>query len=126
MPFIHIQSLPFVQPIDVAGILTEIVNDFAAGTGVDLEHVHATWHFIPSGHYVVAGMVGELQPKKTHPVLVDILTPDFNSAESIEKMLRVVAQSLKKHAYVPLDNVFINHRYAQAGRVFDAGDIVRW
>ena len=66
------------------------------------------------------------QPGNSHPVLVDLLSPDFNSPEQIENMLRVVAASIAKRAQVSLNNIFINHRRAHSGMVFDAGEVVRW
>ena len=66
------------------------------------------------------------QPVDSHPFLVDLLAPDFNSGEEVETMLRAVASSLAKHAGTPLKNIFINHREAAPARVFDAGDLVRW
>ncbi len=126
MPFIHVKSLPFDKPFDVGVALEGLTKDFAEGTGIGLEHVTATWEFFPPGHYAVAGKAVKHQPKDSHPVLVDLLAPDFNSEEEVEKMLTTVASSISKRARVPITNIFINHRQAHAGRVFDAGEIVRW
>jgi len=41
-------------------------------------------------------------------------------------MLASAAASVSARAGVPIENVFINHRAAQSGTVFDAGQIVRW
>jgi phenylpyruvate tautomerase PptA (4-oxalocrotonate tautomerase family) len=126
MPFIHIQSLPFEPAIDMAPVVEALTRDFAKGTGVGLAHVTATWAFLPAGHYAVAGKAAAHQPQATHPVLVDLLSPDFDGPEAIETMLKVVAASIARHTGVPPGNIFINHRAAQAGRVFDGGEVVRW
>ncbi len=126
MPFIHIRSLPFETPFDVSAIIEEVTKDFAQGTGVGLEHVTATWAFFLPGHYAVAGKAVPDQPQNTHPILVELLAPDFHSAQDIEKMLTTVAASLSKHVRMPIHNIFVYYRQAHAGMVFDAGEIVRW
>lgn len=126
MPFIHVKSLPFERTIEMPALVRGLTKDFAKGTGIGLEHITATWEFLPSGHYAVAGKTRMHQPGNSHPVLVDLLSPDFNSPEQIENMLRVVAASIAKRAQVPLNNIFINHRRAHSGMVFNAGEVVRW
>lgn len=126
MPFIHVKSLPFATPLDMRAIVEGMTKDFSKGTGVGLEHVSATWEFLLPGHYAVAGQAVAQQPATSHPVLVDLLSPDFNSPAQIEKMLRTVASSISKRANVHDANIFVNHRHAHSGAVFDGGNIVRW
>lgn len=126
MPFIHVKSLPFEPPLDLRPVVEELTKDFAKGTGIRLAHVTATWEFLPRGHYAVGGKTELDQPRASHPVLVDLLAPDLNSPGDVEKMLRVIASSISKRAKIPLRNIFINHREAHAGSVFDSGEIVRW
>jgi phenylpyruvate tautomerase PptA (4-oxalocrotonate tautomerase family) len=126
MPFIHIRSLPFDKSFDMATVLEGLTKDFAKGTGIGLEHVTATWEFFAPGHYAVAGKAAQYQPQDSHPVLVDLLAPDFNSAATVEKMLTTVSASISKHTKVAATNIFINHRQAHSGMVFDAGEIVEW
>ncbi len=126
MPFIHVKSLPFKRAIKMPALVEDLTKDFAKGTGIGLEHVTATWELLPPGHYAAAGKTCTEQPAASHPVLVDLLSPDFNSPEQIENMLRVVAASISKRVLVPLNNIFINHRRAHSGAVFDAGEVVRW
>jgi phenylpyruvate tautomerase PptA (4-oxalocrotonate tautomerase family) len=126
MPFIHVKSLPFGRAFDMASVLEGLTHDFAEGTSIGLEHVTATWEFLPPGHYAVAGKAESRQPDNSHPVLVDVLSPDFNPSEKIEKMLRVIASSISARVKIPIDNIFINHRQARSGMVFDAGEIERW
>lgn len=126
MPFIHIRSLPFEPAIDIAPVVEALTRDFAEGTGVPLEHVTATWTFLPPGHYAVAGKAAARQPQASYPVLVELLSPDFDGPEKIGKMLKVVAASIAKRTGVPITNIFIDYRPAHAGSVFDAGKVVRW
>jgi hypothetical protein len=126
MPFIHVKSLPFDTSFDVDTVLEGVTKDFAKATGTGLEHVTATWEFLAPGHYAFAGQAAKHQPQGSHPVLVDLLAPDSNLAGEVEKMLSTVASSISKRAKVAITNIFINHRPAHSGMVFDAGEIVRW
>jgi len=126
MPFIFVKSLPFDGSFDASAVVEAVTMDFAEGTGTAPEHVTVIWELLPKGHYAVAGQAMEHQPQSSHPLLVEILAPDFNSADEIEKMLSTAASSISKRARVPIANIFINHRSAHAGMVFDAGEIVRW
>jgi hypothetical protein len=107
-------------------VVEGLTRDFAEGAGIDLEHVTATWEFLPPGHYAVGGKAQAHQIQTSHPILVDLLSPDFNDAALVEKMLHTVAVSISKRARIPVSNIFISHRYARSGMVFDAGEVVRW
>ncbi|WP_148717384.1 hypothetical protein [Chitinolyticbacter meiyuanensis] len=126
MPFIHIQALPFESAFDVASAIEAFSVDFAEAAGVGLEHITVTWRWLEPGHYAVGGRSAQRQPRGSHPLLVELVTPDFHPPATVEKMLQVLADSLARRTGLPVDNVFIQHRRAKAGRVFDAGQIVRW
>lgn len=126
MPFIHIKSLPPAEPLDTAAVLEGLCADFARDTGIGVEHVAATWERLEPGHYAVGGKAASEQLAVSHPLLVDLLAPDFNAADDVERMLIAIAGSLAARAGVARDNIFINQREARSGRVFDAGEIVRW
>ena len=126
MPIIHIKSLPFEAPIDISTVLEHVGKDFAKDTGVDLNHITTTWHYFPADHYAVAGKSVYYQPLNSHPVLVDLITPDVNSDETVEKMLYSVARSISKWTDIPLNNIFISHGHTRSGMVFDSGEIARW
>lgn len=64
----------------------------------------------------IAGVLSpETQPEARHPIIVDLLTPDFNDAETVRLMLGKVAESIATRLPFPIDNIFINHRQAHAG-----------
>ncbi len=126
MPFIHIRSLPFQRPFKAAPVLAGLSEDFAAATGIALRHVTATWSFFEPGHYAAGGAIAPGQPDNSHPILIDILAPDFSPPDAIENMLTCVADSIAKRARVPRENVFIHYRQAHSGMVFDAGAVVKW
>lgn len=126
MPFIHVKSLPFNEPRDVGAVLEGLTRDFAESTGINLEHVTATWDFLPEGNYAVAGSAAHHQPQASHPVLVELVAPDFNSPEDVEIMFESVASSISKRTKVQKDNIFISYRDVGSGMVFDRGEVVRW
>lgn len=126
MPFIHIKSLPFEEPLDVGATIQGLADDFADQTGISRIHVTVTWEFFDPGHYTTAGKSAHCQPRESHPILVDFLTPDTHSPDTIADMLNILARSISKHAKFAVENIFINHRLAHSGRVFDDGEVVRW
>jgi hypothetical protein len=126
MPFIQIRSLPFAEPKPISDILCRINRDFATRLDVPLEQIHSTWEFFLPGHFAKGDMAPKCQPDSFHSLLVELLTPDFNDSHTCEMMLQILAESLAKHARVPLTKIFIQHRQACSGMVFDAGEIMRW
>ena len=126
MPFIHIKSLPLQQALDMPAVLTSIAADFSQQLSIALNHIHVSWEFYQPGHYVKGDKSPDRQPEANFPLIVDLLTPDFNNAQTIELMLKTIASSIAEHAHFPINNIFINHRQAHAGMVFDDGEIVRW
>ena len=126
MPSIHIKSLPFERPLDIPAVITGISRDFAEENKIPLEHVHVTWEYFEAGHFAKGDSAPEYQPEGLHSVLVDLLTPDFNSMETISTMLQTLARSISDRAQVPSNKIFINHRQAFSGQVFDDGKLVAW
>ena len=126
MPFIHIKSLPHSEPKDMRQILINICHDFSHDTGISLKHIHITCEFYQPGFYANDGVTFNHQPTDTHPIIIDFLTPDFNDIETVQKMLISIANSLSTRAEVAKKNIFINHREARSGLVYDEGEIVKW
>lgn len=126
MPFIHIKSLPFEKPIVVNDVLQGLNRDFSEVTGIPLFHVHSTWEFLTAGHYVKGEQAPVYQPFAHHPLLIDLLTPDFNDEKKIGVMLECVALSLAERTGFNQSNIFINHRQAHSLMVYDDGEIVSW
>lgn len=126
MPFVHVRSLPFEIPIDISTVVEKISRDLAAVTGIGLEHITATWTFFAPGRYAAAGKCVSHQPMDSHPVLVDLLAPDFNPPETVENILKSVAFSICEHTDIPVQNIFINYQQARSGMVFDAGQVMKW
>ncbi len=126
MPLIHIKSLPLEPLLDMRSVLKGITEDFAQDMGIAITHITATWEYFQPGHYAVAGLTAEYQPVASHPVLVDLLVPDFNTEKTIERMLQSVAQAITQRVGLPVSNVFIHCRCAHSSMVFDEDRVVQW
>ncbi len=85
-----------------------------------------TWEYFAAGHFANGDSAPEYQPEGRHSVVVDLLTPDFNSMETIGTMLQTLAQSIARRTQMPLNKIFVNHCQACSGMVFDDGDVVMW
>ncbi len=126
MPFIQIKSLPFAEPKPISEILCRINHDFSLRMDVPLDQVHSSWEFFQPGYFAKGDLVPKCQPDSFHSLLVNLLTAEFNRPEMAEMMLQVLAESLAKHARVPLRRIFIQHHQACSGMIFDDGKIARW
>ena len=126
MPFIHIKSLPFEEQHDIPSAVLTISREFADKTGIVLNHIHTTWEFFQPGHYAKGDRAADYQPKQNYPIIVDLLTPDFNDLDTIAVMLECIADSISRQLDFPRHNIFINHRQAHSAMVFDDGKLVKW
>jgi len=126
MPFIHIKSLPFEEEFDISNTIVNIATDFSNRTGIELRHIHTTWEFYLPGNYAKGDEVAEYQPKEGYPIIVDLLSPDFNELKIITVMLESIADSISEQLDFPKNNIFINHRQAHSAMVFDDGNVVKW
>ena len=126
MPFIHIKSLPLKNSVDVTSVIRRIAMDFSTKVGIDLSHIHTTWEYYQPGHYAKGDKISDIQSATNYPIIVDLLTPDFNNASQIAVMLETIAESISTNCEFTKKNIFINHRQAHSGMVFDDGEIVHW
>ena len=126
MPFIKIKSNPFEKDMGIPSVIQKVGVEFSQITNIDVEHITVTWEYYLNNHYWYAGKTTEYQDGSAHPILVDLLIPDFNSKEKIDVMLNAIATSLSKHLAIDPNEVFINCSLAKSGMVYDRGQIVNW
>jgi hypothetical protein len=114
MPFIHIRSLPLASSSDMSAICSAIAADFAAAARPRPGQVHCTWQML-------AGMATDRQ--RAGPVLVELVTvrPDTDrpQGQHVHQLMTLCAQAVATHGGVPLDNVFVEHRYAGPSHIGD-------
>jgi len=126
MPVMRVTSLPFNPAINIEQVLSQLSQTFSKQFNIDLVHISASWHYFQAGHYVVAGKNAEFQAESSHPLMVELLAPDFTQQQDMESMLEFIANQLSKLTPVHKNNIFIEYRPAKSGWVFDQGKIVSW
>ncbi len=127
MPLITVNALPLNESQKpVSDIIVDISRDFAAATNIDIKHVSITWNTIQSGCYSWGGNIEYEQPADLHPLIIDMLIPDFYKPERVAQLLTILAKITSKHTGVLRNHIFINVRKAMSGCVFDEGQVLRW
>ena len=126
MPVIHIRSLPLAQDTDIARVLEGISKEFAESVAVSVDQVYITWDYLPPGHYAHQGRAAGLQEDKTHPIQVQLTTPDLFTTSRIELMLTKLAEAISRRIHVPVENIFAWHQNVFSGNVFSDGRIEKW
>lgn len=126
MPFIHIKSLPQTVTVDLESVMRQLSSRFARDLDMHEKNVAITWEVLKPDCYLNNGRFVPEQPQESHPVIVDLLVPDFNSEPRIEKMMECIVELLAIALAIPVGNVFVNCRLASSGMVMDNGEIVKW
>lgn len=126
MPFIHIKALPQPGSPDLKSIMRQLSNRFARDMDMHEKNISVTWDILGPEYYLNNGHFAAEQPQDSHPVIVDLLVPDFNSQARIEKMMECIVELLSVALSIPVGNVFVNCRLAMSGMVLDNGEIVKW
>ena len=125
MPILRVTSLPFENQ-DSSAWPTEVCKHFSASTDIPLKHVSTTWQLLPQGHYAHGGNSAHFQPQDSHPVLIEIMLPDFYAIERVEVVILAVVDAVSYVSHMPKDNIFVQVNRARSGAVYDDGRIVRW
>lgn len=126
MPLVRIKSLPFEQEVQISQALQALSQAVADAGNIELHHVMVTWEYLPPSHYVHCGKVADIQAINTHPLLVDLIAPNFNTEEQIASMLELIANTIAEQVPVAKSNIFINYIPAYSDGVYDEGQVVEW
>ena len=126
MPFIQVRALPFETDLDIPGLCAELSLEFSQQTRIPLKHISLVWQNLEPGHYAVAGEISDHQLKGSHPIIVEVLIPDFHDQASQAKMLTALRASIAKHTHVDVKNVFAYCRLAASQSVYEQGEIQSW
>lgn len=125
MPFVHIKSLPVAHSgFEISDALSTISGHLSMATDIPSEFITVTWEYFESGHYL-AGVNHGRYHDSTHPLLINVLIPDFNSDGAIQRVMNAIAESLGLLGF-ERDEIFINLSLARSGMVYDRGEIIRW
>lgn len=126
MPFINIKSLPQPGNPDLKPVMQQLSGRFARDMDIHEKNVTVTWEILAPERYLNNGRFAPEQTQDSHPVIVELLVPDFNSQPRIEKMMECIVELLSVALSIPVGNVFVNCRTAMSGMVLDKGEIVKW
>lgn len=126
MPFIHIKCLPQPGNFDLQSVMKQLSNRFAREMDLHEKSITVIWEVLKPDCYLNNGQLAPEQPQDSHPVIVDLLVPDFNSQPRIEKMMECIVEVLAVTLAIPIGNVFVNCRLALSGMIMDNGEIVKW
>jgi hypothetical protein len=126
MPFIHIKSLPLKKHLEINTILEQLSQRFSRECDIPLQEVSASWEYFLPGQYAHAGITCPWQPDKSHPLLVELLTPDNYPEKTLRKMFECIANIISESIGVRYDNIFMYQNSVYSGRVFDGGKVVNW
>lgn len=126
MPLIHIKSLSFETEKDIANILKDISSEFSDHMEISEKQVIVTWDTFKENHYSYQGKIAACNEQSDHPILVDLIAPDFNSRERIQEMMFTVSKGISKYANISESRIFIVYRSANSGFVLDEGNVVEW
>jgi hypothetical protein len=66
----------------------------------------------------------ELQPRDTHPPLVQVIAFEGRDQELIGRVLTTVAETLVRELGLGEGNVFATYEEAQSGRIYSGGRIL--
>lgn len=125
MPFVHIKSLPVAKSgFDISDALSTVSSHLSLATDIPTEFITVTWEYFDNGHYLVGENYGHWHDTG-HPLLINILIPDFNSKSAIKRVMSSVTEALGLLGFEK-EEVFINLNLARSGMVFDRGEIVEW
>jgi phenylpyruvate tautomerase PptA (4-oxalocrotonate tautomerase family) len=126
MPIIQIKSLPFKQHLELKEVIEQLSRRFSSEMDISPEYITVTWEYYLPGHYAHSGKAIPRQDPATHPLMVELFTPDVHTEEMIGKMFECIANILSEETEVNFENIFITHHEIHSGQVFDGGNIVKW
>lgn len=125
MPVVHLRALPQPAGVDVTAAARRLCVELARITGGAPKSFWATWETLEPGRYVEGDTPATVQPRDTHPPLVEIVAFEGRDEAEIERILRAVADVLCDALGLEPGNVFATYTEARSGRVFSGGAVRR-
>ncbi|MGF1728112.1 hypothetical protein [Photobacterium kasasachensis] len=126
MPLVRIKSLPFDHEVPVPQVISALSQAISDAANIEQQHIMVTWEYLAQSHYAHHGKVAANQPINTHPLLIDLIAPNFNTEEQIASMLELIAHTIAEQVPIAKNNIFINFTPAYSDGVYDEGHIVEW
>ncbi|MDX1302237.1 hypothetical protein [Photobacterium sp.] len=126
MPLIRVKSLLFDHEVNVSQVVCNLSQAMSDATGIEPHHIMITWEYLSAGHYAHGGKVTQTQPINSHPVLIDLIAPNFNTEDQIKAMLELIANTVAELVPIAKNNIFINYTPAYSDGVYGDGHVVEW
>ncbi|MDP9468684.1 MAG: tautomerase family protein [Chloroflexota bacterium] len=125
MPVVRISGLPQAPGVDPGSVLGRLCLRLAEVDGVDARHWWATWQPISPDAYVEGDVPApNVQPRASHPPIVEILAFAGRDPALVERLLMVTSEILADGLGMAPGNVFAVWTELQPGRV-STGGVVR-
>lgn len=126
MPLVRIKSLPFEQDVRIPQVISALSQAISDAANIEQHHIMVTWEYLVHSHYAHHGNIADTQPVDTHPLLIDLIAPNFNTEKQIASMLELIAHTIAEQVPIEKNNIFINFTPAYSDGVYDEGHIVEW
>lgn len=125
MPIVRINCLP-VKKLDLGLAVRGVTSALATATEIDPEHISVLWNELSADSYAHRGDLAELQPQATHPILIDLIAPDFHRPHLVQLMMKTLAHEVAVLTGADHNNILIIHQPQSSGHVYDQGRLVSW
>jgi phenylpyruvate tautomerase PptA (4-oxalocrotonate tautomerase family) len=125
MPVIEVSALPQRDGVDAAAAASAVATAVAALLGEEPQGTWVVWRTLEPGCYVEGDDAPALQPRATHPPLVEVVTFEGRPPELVERLLVAVAETLGRELGLEQGNVFVRWVEATAGRLYSGGRVAR-
>jgi hypothetical protein len=123
MPVIHIRALPQQPGVDVAGTMKRACSVVAEHMKAPPHAVFATWETV--AHFVEGDNEAQVQPRSTHPPIVQLLAFQGRTNEAIENAMTALADVLCEGLRMERGNAFISFVEGASGRLYTGGKLKR-
>jgi hypothetical protein len=124
VPVVRISALPQPDAVDIPSVLAAVTRDLATLLDEHPGGTWAAWETIRPGRYAEGSQAPELQPRDTHPPLVQVIAFEGRDPELVERMLTTVAGTLVRELGLGEGNVFATYDEAPSGRIYSGGRIL--
>ncbi len=125
MPIVRIHCLP-KEGLDPGLAVRGITSALVEATDIAPENISVVWLTTLADHYSHAGALAATQPRATHPILVDLLAPDFHRAHTVHAIMKCLVREVAALAAVDPENVTVVHYPVGSGQVYDQGRLINW
>lgn len=126
MPIIHIRSLPFQPPQNISYLVTNISNAVSQTSDIDVKHITCSWSFFESERLAVSSVTAPVQPKSTHPIMVELVLPSSHSKEAVAEIMCTITSNLAELTNIDPNNIFVHAVFVESGMVYESGQVIRW